>query len=133
MYKYLLCQRYLRTRFIALASIISVMLGVATMIVVNSVMSGFSHQMRDRIHGLLADVVVESHSLDGVTDPDMLMRMAREVSDDQIEAITPTDDIVFRDTLNKTLSTLFPSKTGSSGTLGRAELYCIATGVVSQP
>ncbi|MBB01081.1 MAG: ABC transporter permease [Rubinisphaera brasiliensis] len=93
MYKYLLCQRYLRTRFIALASIISVMLGVATMIVVNSVMSGFSHQMRDRIHGLLADVVVESHSLDGVTDPDMLMRMAREVSDDQIEAITPTVEV----------------------------------------
>ena len=42
MYKLLLCWRYLRTRYIALASIISVMLGVATMIVVNSVMSGFT-------------------------------------------------------------------------------------------
>jgi len=93
MYKYLLCQRYLRTRYIALASIISVMLGVATMIVVNSVMAGFSHQMRDRIHGLLADVVVESHSLDGVNDPDLLMRLAREVADDQIEAITPTVEV----------------------------------------
>jgi len=41
MYKLLLCWRYLRTRYIALASIISVMLGVATMIVVNSVMAGF--------------------------------------------------------------------------------------------
>ncbi len=48
MYKLLLCRRYLRTRFIALASIISVMLGVATMIVVNSVMAGFSHEMRTR-------------------------------------------------------------------------------------
>ena len=42
MYKYLLCWRYLKTRYIALASVISVMLGVATMIVVNAVMAGFS-------------------------------------------------------------------------------------------
>lgn len=46
MYKYLLCWRYLRTRYIALASIISVTLGVATMIVVNGVMKGFSHEMQ---------------------------------------------------------------------------------------
>ncbi len=44
MYKLLLCWRYLRTRYIALASIISVTLGVATMIVVNSVMAGFSQR-----------------------------------------------------------------------------------------
>ena len=93
MYKSLLCQRYLRTRFIALASIISVMLGVATMIVVNSVMSGFSSQMRDRIHGLLADVVIESHSYDGVADPDLQMRIANEVAGDYIEAVTPTVEV----------------------------------------
>ena len=62
MYKYLLCWRYLQTRYIALASVISVMLGVATMIVVNSVMAGFAEKMRDRLHGVLADVVVESVS-----------------------------------------------------------------------
>ena len=50
MYKLLLCWRYLRTRYIALASIVSVMLGVATMIVVNAVMEGFTHEMQDRIH-----------------------------------------------------------------------------------
>ena len=60
MYKFLLCWRYLRTRYIALASIISVMLGVATMIVVNSVMSGFTTEMQNRIHGILSDVVFES-------------------------------------------------------------------------
>ena len=53
------------TRYIALASVISVMLGVATMIVVNSVMAGFSEKMRDRLHGVLADLVVESASMDG--------------------------------------------------------------------
>ena len=61
MYKLLLCWRYLRTRYIALASIISVMLGVATMIVVNAVMEGFTHEMQERIHGILSDLVFESH------------------------------------------------------------------------
>ncbi len=93
MYKMLLCQRYLRTRYIALASIVSVMLGVATMIVVNSVMSGFGTQMRERIHGLLADVVIESHSYDGVSDPDLQIRIAREVADGYIEAVTPTVEV----------------------------------------
>ena len=41
------------------------MLGVATMIVVNSVMAGFADKMRDRLHGVLADVVVESYTLNG--------------------------------------------------------------------
>ena len=45
MYKLLLSWRYLKTRFIALASIVSVTLGVATLIVVNSVMAGFVDQM----------------------------------------------------------------------------------------
>ena len=58
MYKFLLCLRYLRSRYIALASIISVTLGVATMIVVNSVMAGFTTEMRDRIHGILADIII---------------------------------------------------------------------------
>ena len=47
MYKVLLAWRYLKTRYIALASIISVTLGVATLIVVNAVMSGFTHEMDD--------------------------------------------------------------------------------------
>ena len=73
MYKLLLCWRYLRTRYIALASIISVMLGVATMIVVNTVMEGFTHEMQDRIHGILSDLVFESRSLDGFPDADRHM------------------------------------------------------------
>ena len=50
MYKLLLAWRYLRTRYIALASIISVTLGVATLIVVNSVMAGFTQEMHKRLH-----------------------------------------------------------------------------------
>ena len=93
MYKLLLCQRYLRTRFIALASIISVMLGVATMIVVNSVMSGFSTEMKDRIHGILADLVMETTSLDGVYNAEEHMRKIKEAAGDQIEAMSPTVEV----------------------------------------
>ena len=73
MYKLLLCWRYLRTRYIALASVISVTLGVATMIVVNSVMAGFSREMQARIHGILSDVVFEAHSMEGFPDPERRM------------------------------------------------------------
>ncbi len=74
MYKLLLCLRYLRTRYIALACIVSVMLGVATMIVVNSVMAGFSTEMRDRLHNFLADIVIESRGTAGIPDVDEQLR-----------------------------------------------------------
>jgi lipoprotein-releasing system permease protein len=93
MYKVLLCSRYLRTRYIALASIISVMLGVATMIVVNSVMAGFSSEMRERIHGILADMVLESMSMDGNPDPERQMKIIKEVAGDYIEAMSPTVEV----------------------------------------
>ena len=93
MYKFLLCLRYLRTRYIALASIVSVMLGVATMIVVNSVMAGFSTEMRDRIHGILADVVLETRSVDGIPDADEQLARIHQVAGDYIEAMTPTVEV----------------------------------------
>jgi len=93
MYKLLLCLRYLRSRYIALASIISVMLGVATMIVVNSVMAGFSTEMRERIHGLLADIVVETSSLDGRPDAAGHMAMVQQVAGKYVEAMTTTVEV----------------------------------------
>ncbi len=85
MYKYLLCWRYLRTRYIALASVGSVMLGVATMIVVNSVMAGFADKMRDRLHGVLADVVVESYSLNGFYNSEEVMQRVMDVAGDDVD------------------------------------------------
>ena len=90
MYKYLLCWRYLRTRYIALASIVSVMLGVATMIVVNSVMAGFAEKMRDRLHGVLADIVVESVDFGGFRSPDAIMTRVKQVGGDAVLAMAPT-------------------------------------------
>ena len=90
MYKLLLCWRYLRTRWIALASVISVTLGVATMIVVNAVMAGFAHEMQTRIHGILSDVVFESHSLSGFQDPKWHMEEIRRAAGGAVAGMTPT-------------------------------------------
>ena len=78
MYKAILCWRYLKTRYLAMACIISVMLGVATLIVVNSVMSGFSTKLRDKLHDVISDIVIESVSLEGFADPDEKMQRIRQ-------------------------------------------------------
>jgi len=95
MYKVLLCWRYLRTRYLALACIISVMLGVATLIVVNSVMSGFSNKLRDRLHQMLSDIVLESRGLDGFPGADEKMARIRSVPflNEQIVSMTPTMEV----------------------------------------
>jgi len=90
MYKLLLCWRYLRTRYIALICIVSVMLGVATMIVVNSVMAGFTHEMQSRMNGMLGDIVLESRSMDGVFDADAHMATIRKAAGDAIVGMSPT-------------------------------------------
>ena len=86
MYKLLLCLRYLRTRPIGLASIISVMLGVMTMIVVNAVMEGFSVEMRAQMHGVLSDVIVEARSLDGEPNADMYLSEIKKLCGDKVLA-----------------------------------------------
>ena len=88
MYRWLLCWRYLRTRFIALASVISVTLGVATLIIVNAVMDGFVTEMQDRMHGILSDVIIESHSVNGLPNHEMIQRRIQQIVGDQIEGIT---------------------------------------------
>ena len=65
------------------------MLGVATMIVVNSVMAGFSDKMRDRLHGVLADLVVESASMDGFYNFEEVMARVQEAGGDEIVAMAP--------------------------------------------
>jgi lipoprotein-releasing system permease protein len=95
LYKWVLCWRYLRTRYLALACIVSVMLGVATLIVVNSVMAGFSTKLRERLHGLISDVIIESPDLDGFTDYEGKMAAIRNdpFLNERIEAMTPTLDV----------------------------------------
>src|SRR5437667_11816407 len=95
MYKLLLCWRYLLTRYLALVCIISVMLGVATLIVVNSVMSGFSTKLRERLHGLLSDVVIEARSIEGFGSPaEKMARIRRDpYLGSKVEAMTATMEV----------------------------------------
>src|SRR5437016_14606643 len=114
MYKLLLCWRYLLTRYLALACIISVMLGVATLIVVNSVMSGFSTKLRDRLHGILSDLVMDTERMDGFVkcdregypvldpntgqpvplSPEEITKLIKESpAGDKIAALTPTIEV----------------------------------------
>ena len=95
MYKALLCWRYLRTRFLAFVCIVSVMLGVATLVVVNSVMAGFSSKLKDRFHGLMSDVIVESPSDNGFPmDADTMMaKINGSPAAGHIQAMTATIEI----------------------------------------
>jgi len=88
MYKFLLCMRYLKTRWIALASIVSVTLGVATLIVVNSVMDGFTTTMQDRMHGILSDIVLETRSQTGITQPQGYEERIRARLGDRVAGVT---------------------------------------------
>ena len=88
MYRWLLCWRYLRTRYIALASVVSVTLGVATMIIVNAVMNGFTTEMQGRMHGILSDVIVESHSSSGLVNYKQFQKRIREVLGDDLVGMT---------------------------------------------
>ena len=91
MYKLFLCWRYLLTRYIALASVISVMLGVATMIVVNAIMLGFTSEMKDRIHGILADVIFQTYDMNrGFPDYEWHRTEIFKAAGDLIEELTPT-------------------------------------------
>jgi len=97
MYKLVLCWRYLLTRYLALVCIVSVMLGVATLIVVNSVMAGFSTKLRDRLHGLLSDIDVErSGSFYGIDNPGEKMERIRRdpFLSERIEAMAPTMEVL---------------------------------------
>src|ERR1700677_4215287 len=95
MYMVLLCWRYLRTRYLAMVCVVSVMLGVATLIVVNSVMAGFSTKMRDGLHGPLSVVVLESFDLDGMVDAEWKMQMIRrdKYLNEHIAAMTPVLEV----------------------------------------
>src|SRR5262245_55229568 len=95
MYKLLLCWRYLKTRYLALACVISVMLGVATLIVVNSVMTGFSTKFRERLLGLLSDIVVEAHGLEGFPNANAKIAQIRSVPflNERIEAMAATMEV----------------------------------------
>ena len=59
------------------------------MIIVNSVMAGFSNEMQNRIRGIICDVVFECRSMEGMRDAAWHMDQIRHVAGDAIEGMTP--------------------------------------------
>jgi len=61
MYKLFMAFRYLRAHKIIYFSIFGVAVGILTLVMVTSIMGGFSRDMRARIRGMLTDLVVSSY------------------------------------------------------------------------
>src|SRR5262245_43745659 len=61
MYKLFMAFRYLRAHKIIYFSIFGVAVGILTLVMVTSIMGGFSRDMRSRIRGMLTDLVVSSY------------------------------------------------------------------------
>lgn len=89
MYKLLLCWRYLLTRYLALACVVSVMLGVATLIVVNAVMGGFATKLMTRIRGLQSDIIIEHRSYDGMENYLQKSALVKEILGDEVAVVSP--------------------------------------------
>src|SRR5437763_700116 len=70
MYKLFICLRYLRARTISYIAIGALGLGVATLIIVTSVMGGFQREFHKKIRGTLADISVDAKSFFGIGRPD---------------------------------------------------------------
>jgi lipoprotein-releasing system permease protein len=89
-----LALRYLRPKrtsvsIITLISILGVMLGVAVLIVVIAVMSGFDREWRNKILGFNAHMeIVKSRSIDTLTEWPMLLALVTNVP--QVKAAAPS-------------------------------------------
>ncbi len=55
---------------------------------------GFQTKMRDRLHGILADVIIEAGQTDGMTDWRAWMEMIKEKCGDKVVAMTPVVETV---------------------------------------
>ena len=64
MYKLFMAFRYLRAHKIIYFSIVGVAVGIMTMVVVTSLMGGFSRDMRSRIRGMQTHIIVRSAQKD---------------------------------------------------------------------
>src|SRR5437773_2433805 len=80
MYKLFMAFRYLRAHKIIYFSIVGVTLGIMTMVVVTSLMGGFSRDMRSRIRGMQTPIVVTSFDKNlWITDYDAICEDIRKL------------------------------------------------------
>ncbi|MBI2471008.1 MAG: ABC transporter permease [Planctomycetes bacterium] len=77
MYKLFVSLRYLRSRKISFFAIAGVAVGVMTLIVVMSVMNGFDQELRSRIRGTLAHIVILKGGMYGLEDYKQVIEKAK--------------------------------------------------------
>ncbi|HVY63075.1 MAG TPA: ABC transporter permease [Planctomycetota bacterium] len=108
MYKLFICLRYLRARTISYIAIGALGLGVATLIIVTSVMGGFQREFHKKIRGTLADISVESRFYFGIgrkdpetgeadTDGEKLAAMLKAASPHVVATAPTLENIVLID------------------------------------
>src|SRR5436190_19582827 len=90
-FELLLALRYLRPKrtfvsVITLISVIGVMLGVAVLIIVISVMTGFDQQLREKIFGFSAHITIRKYD-EGLTDYSALAKIVG--SNQNVKAVAP--------------------------------------------
>src|SRR5687768_7214751 len=97
MYKLFVSLRYLRARTISYIAIGALGLGVATLIIVTSVMGGFQREFHKKIRGTLSDISIESRMFFGLRNAPELQREIQRVP--QVVATAPfIENIVLIDT-----------------------------------
>jgi lipoprotein-releasing system permease protein len=80
MYKLFMAFRYLRAHKIIYFSIVGVAVGIMTMVVVTSLMGGFSRDMKERIRGMQTHIIITSADKNlWITRYDELAEMIRKV------------------------------------------------------
>src|SRR6185436_7364056 len=80
MYKLFMAFRYLRAHKIIYFSIVGVAVGILAMVVVTSLMGGFSRDMRSRIRGMQTHIIVTSADKNlWITDYDRICAALRKI------------------------------------------------------
>ncbi len=92
-YQFLISRRYFRSRMVNIIAVIAVMLGVAALILVTSVMDGFSRDIHAHIRGIMSHVIVESDLMVGIDDYESLIDRIQTVPN--VAAVAPLAESPF--------------------------------------
>ncbi|MCF6158146.1 MAG: FtsX-like permease family protein [wastewater metagenome] len=87
MYKLFISLRYLRSRKISFFAVAGVAVGVMTLIVVLSVMNGFDRELRSRIRGTLAHIIVTKGGMYGLDNYKQVIEKIKDF--DHVAACAP--------------------------------------------
>lgn len=93
MHKLLFAIRNRPVRSIAVLAVVGISLGVAVAAVACCVAPDLSSEMRERIHGTLADIVIDASNTDDSLDQERQMRIIEEVAREYVEAAIESQDL----------------------------------------